>query len=171
VPIDQIVLTAFLSVVGAYLLHRFQWRREDQVRWARDRREAYSGFLAAVNRWDDLDHEAAMKGEIEEWHEAPPEDRFDPLTGVMTSSRLRPHVNAAALVVDQRLGEIELVGSTAVFGRARALRDQIGALGAIRLDSPPRGCGGVSHDLYLRQEKFIAARDAFVAAVRADLGT
>jgi hypothetical protein len=134
------------------------------------RREAYSAFLSAVDAWDNLDYEAAMRGEIEEWPDTPPEDTADALTGVMTTARLRPRANAAGLLVHKLLTDIELYGSTQVFGRARALRDQVRALGAARREWPPRDCGGASRELNDRQERFLNARDAYVSAVRKDLG-
>ena len=167
----SIVVSAGVGAVVALLLDTVRWRREDRRRWAPERRQAYGAFLAAVNRWEELDYEAAANGELEEWFEAPPEDRFEPLTGVHTSSRIRPRANAAAATAYERLTDLQLVGSNAVWPLAQHVCEQMRALSNVRYVSPPRDCGGSSDDHNEATNVFIAARDAFVEAVRTDLGS
>src|SRR5688572_21995318 len=75
------VVTILLSAaVGALVVvaqDRLRWKREDRLRWVSERREAYGAFRTAVRRWDHLDHEAALAGEIEEWYDAPADDVRD----------------------------------------------------------------------------------------------
>lgn len=61
-----IVTSALVGALVALFLSRVQWRREDRLRWAPDRRQSYSAFVAAVDRWENLDCEAAVNGDIEE---------------------------------------------------------------------------------------------------------
>ena len=166
-----ILITGGVTVTGTLVVTQRGWRREDELRWVPERRKAYSDFLAAVNRWDDLDHEAAMYGEIEEFHETPPEDRLEPLTGEYTSGRIRPRANAAAAKAAERLADMELVGSKVVVAAATALRDEMNSLSNVRYISPPRSCGGASDDLNEAWTQFEAVRDAYKAAVRAELGS
>lgn len=162
--------TAVLGGLVVLLADRVRWRREDGLRWVSPRHELCAAFLDALDRWEELDHEAAMRGEIEDWIEAPEEDRLDPLLGTRTSTRIRPLANAAAAEVHRHLTELELVGSAAMTDRARVLRDELLDLSRVRYSSPPRSCGGASDDLVAASDRFQRERGAFVAAVRSELG-
>lgn len=168
------MLTSFFTaVVGGLIVlvaDRVRWWRDDRLRWVSPRRELCTSFLDAVDRWEELDHEAAMRGEIEEWIDAPDEDRLDPLLGTRTSTRIRPLANTAAAEVHRHLTELELVGSPTMTDRARALRDELLDLSRVRYSSPPRSCGGASEDLVAAGDRFQRERGAFVAAVRRELG-
>ncbi|MEZ5371257.1 MAG: hypothetical protein R2704_00580 [Microthrixaceae bacterium] len=90
------LVAAAVGAIASLAVNAVQWRRDDKLRWDPERRTAYERFLTAIDRWEDLDHHAAMKGELEEWFDAPPEDWLERLTGLNASTRLRPRVNAAA---------------------------------------------------------------------------
>lgn len=168
------MITSFLTaVVGGVVVlfaDRVRWRREDKTRWFQERRAAYGGYLAAVDRWNELDHEAAMSGELEEWFEVPTTDRLDPLLGLQTSSRIRPRANAHAAIAHDRLTDLALFGSSTVLMNARLLHDEMHKLSSVRYGSPPRACGGASQDLIGADEQFNAVRRAFVLTVRGELG-
>lgn len=166
-------MTFFTAVVGGLVVlvaDRVRWRREDRLRWVNPRRELCTSFLDAVDRWEDLDHEAAMRGENEDWIDAPDGDRLDPLLGTRTSTRMRPLANTAAAEVHRHLTELELIGSPTMTDRARALRDELLDLSRVRYSSPPRSCGGASEDLVASSERFQRERSAFVDVVRRELG-
>lgn len=165
--------TFFTAVVGGLVVlvaDRVRWQREDRLRWVNPRRELCTSLLDAVDRWEELDHEAAMRGEIEDWIDAPDGDRLDPLLGTRTSTRIRPLANTAAAEVHRHLTELELVGSPTMTDRARALRDELLDLSRLRYSSPPRSCGGASEDLVASSERFQRQRSAFVDVVRRELG-
>ncbi len=155
---------------GCSAADRIRWRREDRLRWMAVRREVYGGFLTALDQWNELDHAAAVRGEVEQWFDAPPEDRLDALLGTTTSARIRPRATSAAREAHARLAELELVGSAAVTECARELSAVTQRLSDIRYSSPPRACGGASDDLVAGGERYQAQRQAFVAAVRRELG-
>lgn len=167
------MLTVVLSLVGGgivgVLLERLRWSREDRVRFAPERRQAYNAFLSSIDLWERLDYEAAVNGELEDWYEAPPEDRMDPLLGAQTSTRLRPRANVAADQAHVHLTEIETSAPDAVTEKTQALRDAMRDLSTLRYSSPPRACGGASEEHNEAQEKFQTARAAFMVVVRKEL--
>lgn len=171
---NDTVLSSFLTaVIGGLvvlLADRVRWRRENRVRWVSPRRELYTAFLDAIDRWEELDHWAAMRGENEDWIEGPEEDRLDALVGIRTSTRLRPLVNVAAAEAHCRLTELELVGSLTMTRRARTLRDELFDHSHVRYSSPPRSYGGSSDDLVAASNGFQQERERFVAFVRRELG-
>lgn len=163
-------LTAVIGGLVVLLADRVRWRREDRLRWVSPRREFYTAFLDAIDHWEELDHGAAMRGENEDWIDAPEEDRLDALVGTRTSTRLRPLVNVAAVEAHRSLTELEVIGSLTMTRRARALRDELFDLSCVRYSSPPRSCGGASDDLVAASNRFQRERESFVAAVRRELG-
>lgn len=163
------IVSAMLGGAAVYALERVRWNREDRLRWSAPRRDAYSAFLVAIDRWDALDHAAAMRGEIEEWYDAPKEDLSEALIGVPVSTRLRPSARAAALATYDRLTDLELIGSSAVLAQAKTLWESMRALSAMRYSSPPRSCGGASGDLVAAGDTQRRHRDGFVAEARRDL--
>jgi hypothetical protein len=130
----------------------------------------YAAFLSALDRWEELDYEAAANGETEEWFEAPPEDRMEPLLGVRVSTRLRPRVNEAAAKTRELLTELDLIGSRLAHGRAESTVARMRLLSDVRLISPPHACGGCSVEHNEAQSAYQDRRGQFVAAVRAELG-
>jgi hypothetical protein len=117
------IVAAAVGAVASLVVNAVQWRRDDKLKWDPERRIAYERFVTSIDRWEELDHHAAVKAGIEEWFDAPLADRLEPLTGVCASSRLRPHVNAAASEARSRLAELELIGSPTVIKQARALTE------------------------------------------------
>ena len=166
-----ILVAAVVGGLASLALDALRWRREDHQRWNPDRRAAYEAFVTSVDQWDELDHHAAMNGELEEWYEAPLDDQLEPLIGAYTSTRLRPRVNGAAIQSHARLTELELIGTTAVTTRAMALHDAMRNLSDVRYASPPRHCGGASDDLNAAVYGYTAARTEYVAVVRLELRT
>lgn len=162
-------VTAVIGGLVVLLADRGRWRREDRLRWVANRHSAYAAFLAAIDRWDELDHVAALRGEREDWHEAPPEDLLDPVLGVQTSSRVRPRATAAAMEVAARLVDVELVAPSSVRQAADELRSRARELSWTRFEDPPRSCGGAGAALVAAEASFQTSRDQFVAATRADL--
>lgn len=165
------IVAAAVGAGASLAVNAVQWRRDDKLRWDPERRIAYEGFVIAIDRWEELDHHAAVNGELEEWFDAPPDDRLEPLTGVYASTRLRPRVNAAASEAQSRLTELELIGSGTVTDQAKALAEAMRNLCNVRYTSPPRDCGGASEDLNTAVDQWNAARSAYIAAVRVELGT
>lgn len=162
------------AVVGGLVVlagERARGRWEDRRRWLPDRRSAYAKFLAAIDEWDRLDYDAALNGEVEEWFDAPPEDWRDPRVVAPATQRLRPWANAARSDAFGCLTDVELVGTTAVTVAARALAEELGRASMVRMQSPPRHCGGASDELIAAEDALGAARRTFTAAVRKDLGT
>jgi hypothetical protein len=161
-----------LAVVGGLVVavgtERVRWSREDRLRWVATQREACSAFIAAIDRWDQLDHHAALGGEVEPWHEAPADDR-DALLGTPTS-RLRPLVARAATEAWQRYTDLQLIGAEPIVQHARALYDKTRDLSQVRYQMPPRSCGGISDDLWNAEMAHAGQRSELVAAVRAELG-
>ncbi len=51
------------------------------------------------------------------------------------------------------------------------VRDELRSLSATRYSSPPRSCGGASDDLVAASDCYQQERNAFVPAVRRELGT
>ena len=90
------IVAAAVGAVASLAVNAVQWRRDDKLKWDPERRIAYERFVTSIDRWDELDDHAAVNGELEEWFDAPLDDRLEPLTGVYESSRLRPRANAAA---------------------------------------------------------------------------
>lgn len=165
-----IFVSALVGAVAAYGLSQAQWRREDRLRWLQDRRQAYRDFLVKVDNWELLDYEAAVNGEIEEWYEAPPEDRLDPLLGVQSSTRLRPRANVAASAVSESLTDLSLVASRRAVDVATEVHTAMRSLSDVRMTSPPRACGGVSGEHNEAQMHFQEARKRFVSLARGELG-
>ena len=165
------IVAAAVGAVASLAVNAVQWRRDDKLKWDPERRIAYERFVTSIDRWEELDHHAAVKGELEEWFDAPLDDRLEPLTGVYESSRLRPRVNAAASEARSRLAELELIGSPAVTNQARALTEAMHCLCCVRYTSPPRDCGGASEPLNIAVDRYNIARSEYVNAVRAELGT
>ncbi len=171
-PMVELIETALTLSAGAglgLLVERLKWHREDTLRWVAERQRAYREFLSALDRWEELDFEAAAGGETERWFEAPPEDRMEPLLGVQVSQRLRPRANAAAATCQDALAEIGLIGSRTVFRRAESAVARMRLLSAVRLDSPPCRCGGATDEHEEAQVMYQLRRDQFVTAVRQDL--
>ena len=163
--------TAFIGGLIVFIADRVRWRREDRVRWLEARRAAYAAFLGSVDRWEELDYEAAVNGEVEQWIEAPAEDRLSSVLGVVsTTTRIRPHVRQAAWAAEQRRTELELVASEHASKLAVELVHLMHSLSEVRLESPPHSCGGCSDEHNVAQAQFQDLHRRFVEAVRTELG-
>lgn len=148
---------------------RVRWRREDKTRWIGSRQGSSAAFLAAVDRWNELDHVAALRGENEEWFDAPEQDMLDPIFGAHTTTGVRPRATEAAMAASDRLVELVLIASVPVREAAEALQRTTRELSWTRFGDPPRSCGGASSALVTSEAAQHESRERFIQAVRRDL--
>ena len=186
---DLVVIIGLLGTGGALGSWLSEWwrnRRDDCLRWHSERRAAYERFLSACAKLREsglimAEHIGNLR-QITGWEDAPLFDEEHLLQdaeklndqGVVYSVRKVRHerkiVGDAYDQIECSLAAIEIISEAAVVATARTYYKVLCSFLKVADEYPPRECGGWSDPLLEASEQAEESREAFVTAVRKELG-